>query len=117
VTAIETTVLGFTLRLAVPDTAVMLAVIVTVPAAVAVSKAAALIVAFWAGVALQVTDAVTLEDVPLLYCAVAPNCCVCPTIRVIEAGATAILVIATGGGADAEVPLLPPQPSRMRRKQ
>ena len=97
---------GFTVRLSVPATSVMLAVIVTVPALEAVSKPAALIVESWAGTApLQVTDAVTLEDVPLLYCAVAVNCCVCPTIRESEAGVTAILVTVTGEG---ELP--PPLP-------
>jgi hypothetical protein len=79
-----------TLRVAVPDLPLKVAVMVAEPAALAVAKPLLTIVAVAVLDELQVTWVVIVELEPSEYVPVAVNCWVAPTIMLAVAGATVI---------------------------
>lgn len=70
------------------------AVMVVVPEAMPLARPVALIVATLVSDDDHVAEEVTFAVVPLLYCAVAVNCCVEPVSKLAFAGVTVIPVIA-----------------------
>ncbi|HUA91776.1 MAG TPA: hypothetical protein VL991_04370 [Terracidiphilus sp.] len=111
VTAIAVTVgaAGVTVKAAVDVTPLAEAVMVAEPAAAAVARPEALMVATAVLEELQVTPEVSGPVVPLLYVAVTENCCVAPAVSVALGGVTAIDFTVTGAAVTvrAAVPLTP----------
>ena len=90
VTAIEDRVAAVTVRVAVPDLPLKAAVMVAVPATLAVARPLLLTVAVVVLDELQVTCAVISRLVPSEYVPVAANCWVVPAALLAVAGVTAI---------------------------